>query len=47
MNLIVVLGSGWMYYVNDLKPNYGVSNYTLKNGDEVFMRYTCDLGNDL
>lgn len=40
-------GSGWMYYVNGTKPNYGVSKYTVKNGDVVEFKYTCDLGFDL
>lgn len=40
-------GSGWMYYVNGGKPDYGVSKYTLKDGDDIQIRYTCDLGNDL
>lgn len=40
-------GSGWMYYVNGYKPNYGVSKYVLQNGDNIQIRYTCDLGNDL
>lgn len=40
-------GSGWMYEVNGVKPNYGASKYTLKEGDVVAWRYTCDLGYDL
>ena len=40
-------GSGWMYYVNGSKPNYGVSKYTLKDGDVIEFKYTCDLGYDL
>ena len=40
-------GSGWMYYVNGVKPNYGVSKYTVKNGDVIEFKYTCDLGFDL
>ena len=40
-------GSGWMYYVNGAKPNYGCSKYTLKDGDVIQWRYTCDLGFDL
>lgn len=40
-------GSGWMYYVNGGKPDYGVSKYSLKDGDDIQIRYTCDLGNDL
>ncbi len=40
-------GSGWMYYVNGSKPNYGVSKYIVKEGDNIEFRYTCDLGWDL
>ena len=40
-------GSGWMYYVNGTKPNYGVSKYAVKNGDVIEFKYTCDLGFDL
>ncbi|RUS47126.1 S-layer homology domain-containing protein [Cohnella sp. AR92] len=40
-------GSGWMYSVNGKYPNYGASNYTLKNGDRVQWRYTTNLGEDL
>lgn len=39
--------SGWMYAVNDLSPNFGTSNYILKDGDNVKLLYTCDLGRDL
>ena len=39
--------SGWMYSVNGTFPNYGCSDYKLKNGDEVEWRYTCDLGEDI
>ncbi len=39
--------SGWMYVVNDDVPNYGVSKYSLKDGDKIAFRYTCDLGKDL
>lgn len=39
--------SGWMYCVNGTFPNYGCSDYKLKNGDEVEWRYTCDLGADI
>ncbi len=33
--------SGWLYYVNGVKPNYGVSKYTLEDQDEVIFHYTC------
>lgn len=39
--------SGWMYEVNGWYPNYGVSQYVLKNGDAVAFNYTCNLGRDL
>ncbi|GLX66343.1 S-layer homology domain-containing protein [Paenibacillus glycanilyticus] len=39
--------SGWMYNVNGVYPNYGASNYKLKQGDVVQWRYTTDLGADL
>lgn len=39
--------SGWMYSVNGEFPNYGVSQYELKNGDDVAFLYTCDLGRDI
>ncbi|WP_051280777.1 DUF4430 domain-containing protein [Anaerovorax odorimutans] len=39
--------SGWMYKVNDWFPNYGCSNYILKDGDEIEWIYTCDLGRDI
>lgn len=39
--------SGWMYNVNGEFPNYGVSQYELKDGDEVAFLYTCELGKDI
>ncbi|MDR0518615.1 MAG: DUF4430 domain-containing protein [Clostridiales Family XIII bacterium] len=39
--------SGWMYSVNNVYPNYGCSQYTLKDGDVIKWRYTCDLGKDI
>jgi hypothetical protein len=39
--------SGWMYNVNGWFPNYGCSQYTLKNGDVINWVYTCDLGKDV
>ncbi|MDR2156667.1 MAG: DUF4430 domain-containing protein [Clostridiales Family XIII bacterium] len=39
--------SGWMYSVNGWYPNYGCSQYTLKDGDAIRWSYTCDLGADL
>ncbi len=40
-------GSGWMYCVNGWFPNYGVSRYVPKSGDEIQLIYTCDLGRDI
>lgn len=39
--------SGWMYAVNDEFPSVGVSQYELRDGDEIVLHYTCDLGRDL
>ncbi len=39
--------SGWMYNVNGWFPNYGCSQYTIENGDEINWIYTCDLGKDV
>ncbi|WP_243136701.1 DUF4430 domain-containing protein [Acetobacterium paludosum] len=39
--------SGWMYNVNGWFPNYGCSQYTVKNGDVINWIYTCDLGKDV
>lgn len=36
--------SGWMYNVNGWYPNYGLSRYELHNGDELQLRYTCEMG---
>ena len=33
--------SGWLYKVNGWAPNYGCSEYTLKNGDSIVWTYTC------
>lgn len=40
-------GSGWMYSVNGVFPNYGCSSYKPANNDEIAFRYTCELGYDL
>lgn len=32
-------GSGWMYRVNGISPNYGLSGYVLKDGDAVELYY--------
>ena len=39
--------SGWMYKVNGWYPNYGCSNYILKDGDIIVWNYTCNLGKDV
>ncbi len=39
--------SGWMYSVNGAYPNVGCSEVTVKNGDVIKWRYTCDLGWDV
>ncbi len=39
--------SGWQYYVNKKYPNYGCSQYKLKNNDKVVWVYTCDNGKDV
>ena len=33
--------SGWLYKVNGWAPNYGCSQYTVKNGDSIVWDYTC------
>ena len=40
-------GSGWMYCVNGIYPDYGVSKYDIQENDEIELNYTCDLGRDL
>ncbi len=40
-------GSGWMYCVDGWYPNYGCSQYLLKDGQNVQWRYTCELGSDI
>ena len=40
--------SGWMYKVNGWYPNYGCSEYKIKEGDIISWNYTCKgLGGDL
>jgi uncharacterized protein YceK len=39
--------SGWKYSVNGEFPNYGCSQYELKDQDVIQWAYTCDLGKDL
>ena len=33
--------SGWMYQVNGVFPQFGISNYTLKSGDQIRLLYSC------
>lgn len=40
-------GSGWMYKVNGWFPNYGSSQYKVKDGDKIVYCYTCDIGKDV
>ena len=40
-------GSGWMYSVNGIFPNYGFSNYYPQDGDVVRVQFTLCLGKDL
>lgn len=40
-------GSGWMYSVNGVFPNYGCSSYEPASNDKIAFRYTCELGYDL
>lgn len=40
-------GSGWMYKVNEEFPQYGASEYEVKDGDYIVWVYTCDLGEDV
>lgn len=39
--------SGWMYSVNGWYPNYGSSNYKVKDGDVIRWVYTCENGKDV
>lgn len=40
-------GSGWMYSVNGIYSNVGFADYYLKDGDELRIRFTLALGNDI
>lgn len=40
-------GSGWMYSVNDVYPNYSLSECYLQDGDVVRLRFTLAYGKDL
>lgn len=39
--------SGWLYYVNDEMPMYGIGELKLADGDEVSFKYSCEGGEDL
>lgn len=39
--------SGWLYYVNDEVPMYGIGEYKLSDGDVVEFKYSCEGGEDL
>jgi hypothetical protein len=39
--------SGWMYSVNGVFPNVGVSQYILQHGDVIEWHFTLELGRDL
>lgn len=39
--------SGWMYKVNGVSPDISCSLYKLKQGDNIEILYTCDMGKDL
>ena len=39
--------SGWLYYVNDEVPMYGVADLKLAEGDVVEFVYSCEGGEDL
>ena len=40
-------GSGWLYAVNGVIPNYGCSEYAVSVGDTIAWLYTCEMGADL
>lgn len=40
-------GSGWMYNVNGIYPEFGCSLYKLHGGETIQWRYTTNLGEDL
>lgn len=40
-------GSGWLYFVNGVAPNYGCGSYLLQGGESITWMYTCDLGSDV
>ncbi len=40
-------GSGWVYFVNGICPNYGASAYEVMDGDTIKWCYTLDYGYDV
>lgn len=41
------MGSGWMYAVNGSYPGRAMSNYNLKDGDTLYLRFTLAYGKDI
>ena len=41
------MGSGWMYAVNGSYPGRAMSNYYLKDGDTLYLRFTLSYGKDI
>ena len=41
------MGSGWMYAVNGSYPGRAMSNYHLKDGDTLYLRFTLAYGKDI
>jgi len=39
--------SGWVYFVNGVRPSVGCGEYALHDGDEIEWKYTLSLGDDL
>ena len=39
--------NGWLYYVNGKSPEYGISGYELKDGDNILVIFSCDGGEDV
>ena len=39
--------SGWKYSVNGEFPSVGAGGFTLSDGDQLAVLYTCDLGDDI
>lgn len=34
-------GSGWLYFINGVSPNFGCSRYVLQNNDRIVFSYKC------